>query len=370
MNCYFNFNKAAVVVIITTTAAFGFLQGKAQSGKKVAMDIEFSSALHPAGTKLKLYREWPKRSLIDSGIINNEQRYVLHVTDTLPAVYKLEARKPYFSQTIVLENGVCTIKLGADSQLTVKGGVLQQRLEQYAKQMKPLEKEWAETGQQYMKAANLEEKLAAEKQNKVVAEKVQSARIAAIRSNLNSPLGEWLAYQNLNLWQQKELQTLKGYFLASRKTNFISEEIEKKLQGMERNLMVGKKAPAFTLVSINGNSVSLDQLVADNKYVLLDFWASWCTPCRSTNRNIAPLYADLKSRGIEVVSISVDENKELWKKAVESDKIPWPQLLSASMNSKAVLDFMVKTLPSTFLINKEGVIVKQHVEIEELKKLR
>lgn len=370
MNCYFNFNKAAVVVIITTTAAFGFLQGKAQSRKKVAMDIEFSSALHPAGTKLKLYREWPKRSLIDTGILNSDQRYVLHVADTLPAVYKLEARKPYLSQTIVLEKGVFSIEVGADSQLTVKGGALQQRLEEYSKQMKPLEKKWAETGQQYTKATNLEEKLAAEKENKVVAEQVQSARIAAIRNNLNNPLGQWLTYQNLNLWQQKELLTLKGYFLASKTTNFVSDEIEKKLQDMERNLLVGKKAPSFTLSSINGSSVSLEQLIADNKYILLDFWASWCTPCRATNRSIAPLYADLKSKGIEVVSISVDENKELWKKAVESDKIPWPQLISASMNSKAVSDFKVKTLPSTFLINKDGVVVKQHVEIEELKKLR
>jgi|GEM_PF-301890 len=368
MNLYFNKTVVVITMIITTTA-FSLNRVKAQSVKTESMDIEFSSALHPAGTKLKLYKEWPKRSLVDTGSMNNQHKYVLHVTDTLPAVFTLEARKPYLNQTIILEKGMCTIAIGADSQIVVKGGALQNSLEQYLKMMKPLEKEWTVTGNKYMKAANLEEKLIAEKENKVIAEKVQSARMAFIKNNANNLLGQWLTYNNLNLWQQKDLQTIKGYFSSTRTTNYVSKEIENKLQVLESNLLVGKKAPSFTLSSIKGDSVSLDQLIKNNKYVLLDFWASWCTPCRATNRNIAPLYADLKHKGIEVVSVSVDENKELWKKAVQSDQIPWPQLISASMKSKAVLDYNVKTLPSTFLINKDGVIVKQGIEIEQLKKL-
>lgn len=357
----------ATVVVITN--AFCINDANAQLAKKVTMDIVFNSALHPAGTKLKLYREWPKRSLIDTGILDNKHQSILHVTDDLPAVFTLETRKPFLNQTIILEKGTCTVTLAGDSQIVVKGGTLQTSLEQYSKQIKPLEKQWAAAGNKYMKATNLDEKLAAEKENKVLAEEVQSQRIAFIKNNVNNVLGQWLTYHNLNLWQLKDLQTLKRYFLPGRETNHISDGIENRLQAMERNLLVGKKAPAFTLSSINGDSVSLDQLIKKNKYVLLDFWASWCTPCRATNRNIAPLYADLKSKGIEVVSISVDENKELWKKAVQSDKIPWPQLISASMKSEAVLNYNVQSLPSTFLIDKDGVIVKQGIEIDQLKKL-
>ena len=353
-------------MIIITSAICHISAVKAQS---VKMNIEFSSALHPAGTKLKLYREWPKRVLLDTGSLNNERKCVLHLTDSLPAVFTLEARKPFFNQTIILEKGVCSIALKADSQVVVQGGVLQNKLEQYLKVMSPLEKEWAATGSKYTKAKNLDEKLIAERENKEIAEKVQSARMAFIKNNMTNSLSQWITYRNINLWQQKDLKTLSAWFLAKKSTNHVSKEIERKLLVYERRSLLGKKAPSFILPSIKGDSISLGQLLKNNKYVLIDFWASWCTPCRATNRNIAPLYADLKSKGIAVVSISVDENKELWKKAVASDQIPWLQLISASMQSKAVLDYQVQTLPSTFLIDQNGLVVKQGIEVEELKKM-
>nr|WP_199077560.1 TlpA disulfide reductase family protein [Pedobacter sp. ASV19] len=367
MNCYLK--KIVVVMGIITTTAFSLLSARAQQAKKVSMDIEFSSALHPAGTKLKLYREWPKRSLVDTGSLGALHRYRFHVTDSLPAVFTLESRKPFLNQTIILEKGICTITLGADSQVLVKGGILQTKLEQHLQRIKPLEKEWAAAGNQYTKAKNLEEKLIAEKENRVLAEKVQFARMAFIKNNVDNPLGEWLTHHNLYSMQQKDLQMLKGWFSLGGKKNTVSKEIEDKLQVLERNLLLGKKAPFFNLTSITGDRVTLEELIGKNKYVLIDFWASWCTPCRATNRNIAPLYKELKSKGIEVVSISVDENNDLWKKAVESDQIPWVQLISPSIKSGTVVDYHVSTLPSTFLIDQDGFVVKQNVEINDLKKL-
>lgn len=365
------FSKITLVVVITiiTTSFFSPFRINAQSVKKASIDIAFSSALHPVGTKFKLSRDWPKRTLLDTCSLSAYQKLSFHLTDSLPAVLTLEARKPYFSRTIILEKGICTITLGTDSQVIVKGGALQNRLEQYLKQIKPLEKAWAAIGNKYMNAKNLEEKLVAERDNKVWAEKVQSARMLFVKNNISNALAQWYVHQNLNIWQAKDLKTLKNWFLPTSKTNYVYKEIESKVQEHERNLLVGKKAPLFTLPSIKGDSVSLSQLIKNNKYVLLDFWASWCTPCRATNRNIAPLYADLKSKGIAVVSISVDENSALWKKAVESDQIPWLQLISSSMKSKSVLDFNVKTLPSTFLIDQNGIIVKQGIEIKELERM-
>ncbi|WP_158275241.1 TlpA disulfide reductase family protein [Pedobacter sp. HMWF019] len=356
-------------MIIVTTTAFSLLSAKAQQAKKVSMDIEFNSALHPAGTKLKLYREWPKRSLVDTGSLDALHQCKFHVTDSLPAVFTLETRKPFLNQTIILEKGLCSIVLGADAQVLVKGGLLQTRLEQHLQQIKPLEKEWAAAGNQYTKAKDLEEKLIAEKENRVLAEKVQFARMAFIKNNIDNLLGEWLTHHYLYGMQQKDLQMLKNWFSSRGKKNAVSKEIEDKLQILEHNLLLGKKAPLFNLTSITGDAVALDQLIKNNKYVLIDFWASWCTPCRATNRNIAPLYKDLKSRGIEVVSISVDENNELWKKAVKSDQIPWLQLISPSIKSRTVMDYHVSTLPSTFLIDRDGFVVKQNMEIDDLKKL-
>ncbi|WP_316828295.1 TlpA disulfide reductase family protein [Pedobacter miscanthi] len=355
---------AAVMLVAATWSA------RAQSAAPVSMDVEFSSALHQEGAKLKLYREWPKRALIDTGSLDNQRKFTFHVSDSLPAVFTLSARKPFMDQTIILDKGICRVVLNADSQLTVSGGEKQAILEAYLKMMKPMEKDWAATGNKYMKAANLEEKLLAEKENQIQAEKVQSVRLAFVKKNANNIIGQWLAHTNINLWREKDLAVLKEIFYATRKNNVVSDEIEQKLLLAQANRFIGKKAPLFTLLSLQGDTVSLAQLLKNNKFVLLDFWASWCTPCRATNRNIAPIYADLKKKGIEIVSVSVDENKDLWKKAILADAIPWVQLIApTAMKSKAVLNYQVKTLPATFLINQDGIVVKQNLELKDLESM-
>lgn len=355
---------AAVMLVAATWSA------RAQLAAPVSMDVEFSSALHQEGTKLKLYREWPKRELVDTGSLDNQRKFTFHITDNQPAVFTISARKPFVDRTIILDKGICRIVLNADSQLTVSGGEKQAILEGYLKMMKPMEKDWAASGKKYIKAANLEEKLLAEKENQIQAEKVQSARLAFVKKNANNIIGQWLAHANINLWQDKDLAILKETFYATRKTNIVFDEIEQKLLLAQANRFIGKKAPLFTLLSLQGDTVSLAQLLKKNKFVLLDFWASWCTPCRATNRSIAPLYADLKSKGIEIVSVSVDENKDLWKKAVVSDAIPWVQLIVPSaMKSETVISYQVKRLPATFLIDQNGIVVKQNLEHKDLEKL-
>ncbi len=134
--------------------------------------------------------------------------------------------------------------------------------------------------------------------------------------------------------------------------------------------MTGQNAPAFALLSIDGKTVHLDSLLARNEYVLLDVWASWCTPCRAGNRKLAPHYAAFKNKGIEIVSVSVDEKDELWRKAVAADQIPWPQLIAPEgMKSSIVAAYKVKSLPATFLIGKTGKIIRQHIDISDLEKL-
>ncbi|QIL40391.1 TlpA family protein disulfide reductase [Pedobacter sp. HDW13] len=365
MIVYFKRSLVAVLLLVA-----GTFNAKAQSSGKVSIDIVLSSALHQPGTKLKLYRDWPNRKLIDTGILDSQHQYSFKVSDSMPAVFTLSARKPFLDRTIILEKGVCTIVVNADSQTVVSGGALQSTFENYQKMIKPMEKEWTIIGNRYVKATTLDEKLQAEKENKVYAEKVQLAQVTFIKNNVNNTIGQYLTHNRINIWQDKDLKTLRDAFYPSRKTNLVSDEIEKKILESSRNLLLGMKAPLFTLPAVNGDSISLAQLLKKNKYVLVDFWASWCTPCRATNRNIAPLYTRLKNKGIEIVSVSVDENKTLWKKAIAADQIPWIQLISPlAMKSATVQDYQVKTLPATFLIDQNGVVVKQNLEVKALEQL-
>lgn len=276
----FSFIKYIKTLVVLITIAFTFQNAKAQSNRALGMDIKFSSAVHAAGSKIKLYREWPKRTLIDTSSLDNQHAYTFHLTDSVPAVYTLQCRKPFVNQVIMFEKGMCTITFSADSQIVVSGGKLQTILDKYLAEMEPMQKQWTATGNKYMKAANLEEKLIAAKENDIQEAKVETARLNFIHNNINNAAGEWIAYSNLNLFNLRDLKKIDAYFLPTKSTNHVSGMIGQKLQAqvLQHTLFVGKMAPSFTLQSKEGNPIAIDSIFKRHKYVLIDVWASWCTP--------------------------------------------------------------------------------------------
>src|SRR5258708_5713138 len=86
----------------------------------------------------------------------------------------------------------------------------------------------------------------------------------------------------------------------------------------------GFDAPEISLPSVSGDTLHLSSL--KGKVVLLDFWASWCGPCRATNKQLAKLYPKFREKGFEIFSVSLDDNVQSWKKAIQKDKISWLQV--------------------------------------------
>jgi thiol-disulfide isomerase/thioredoxin len=110
------------------------------------------------------------------------------------------------------------------------------------------------------------------------------------------------------------------------------------------------------LPTVKGDSLSLVSF--KGKVILLDFWASWCGPCRSSNRQLVKLYAKYKVKGFEIFGVSMDEEKEGWKKAIKKDKITWLQVNDPrGRGNKTALDWNIFQLPTSYLINKKGDVV-------------
>jgi len=130
---------------------------------------------------------------------------------------------------------------------------------------------------------------------------------------------------------------------------------------------IGNPAPEFSLPDTHDKPVSLATF--KGKYTLVDFWASWCGPCRAENPNVVKAYRKFHPKGFAIVGVSLDQEKDQWEKAIKKDKLAWTQVsdLKGWESSVAAL-YGVKAIPMNFLLDKEGRIMGKGLRGEELEK--
>ena len=125
-----------------------------------------------------------------------------------------------------------------------------------------------------------------------------------------------------------------------------------RLQGVNEGAM----APEINLATPEGPNLALSSL--RGKYVLIDFWASWCGPCRRENPNVVKTYAAYKDKGFEIYGVSLDQDREAWLKAIEKDQLVWKHVSDLKYWSSAGAQaYQVNSIPQTFLLDKEGRIL-------------
>lgn len=356
--------KLTMAMLLFSMALPSFAQKRSKSTAKLS--ITASSKFKDV--RLTITREWPTRKLIDTlHLAEGKQEFL--IADSLPAVYSLSTRRPYANASVLLDGKGASISFN-EGNVVVAGGKLETMLQKHRSSLAANEKEWQELGRQYGEETDMEKKIPIEKKVGEIAAKVEQERLAFVKENSANVAGAWMADSYDFAWSLETLNELIPLFEKQVWASTTYQKLHSKFTELNSVQMTGKKAPAFTLTSLKGTSVSLDNILQKNEYVLIDVWASWCTPCRAANRKLAQVYPALKKKGIEFVSISVDDNHAAWGKAVEADKIPWMQLLSDNaMKGTFVTDYHVKTLPTTFLVNKQGTIIKQNIEIADLEKL-
>lgn len=155
----------------------------------------------------------------------------------------------------------------------------------------------------------------------------------------------------------------------------LSKEVQQSAYGkqiyaalsLDEKTAIGKTAPTFSMADAAGKMVSLADF--KGKYVLIDFWASWCGPCRKENPNVVAAYKKYHDKGFEILGVSLDSNKEPWLKAIATDGLTWNHVsdLKGWKNSAAAL-YGVKSVPASFLISPDGKIVAKDLRGEVLHK--
>lgn len=167
-------------------------------------------------------------------------------------------------------------------------------------------------------------------------------------------IGIWVSSQaGMNLYDE----FLKTYRLFPEKIQ--NSEKGKKLKfALEKfkNSKIGSEAPPFSLKDVDGNIIRLSDF-QNNNYVLLDFWASWCGPCREDSPYLEEINRNFKNKGLKIIGISRDENLDSWKKAILKDNMDWINISTIENGSEIEEEYFVWGIPHRVLIDKDGVII-------------
>jgi len=188
-----------------------------------------------------------------------------------------------------------------------------------------------------------------------------------IRTNANSVVAAYLVYKNaLSVNNSTVIESQLQLLVPSMKNKFLTltnNHLEK-LKQRE----VGKTLPNIELPDPDGNLISLESL--RGKYVLVDFWATWCNPCVNAIPNLKNIYREYHKKGFEIYGISLDQNREAWIKGITNYELNWVNVSDLKIfNSPVVKQLVVTYIPNTFLLDPKGVIIAIDLSKTELEKL-
>ncbi len=212
-----------------------------------------------------------------------------------------------------------------------------------------------------------EEAKAIDKEGERIYDEMNECQARTTKENIQNCVGAYLFSNTFYILSDEENEAL----IAQIPEQFRDERVKKfeDILTVRRKTAVGQPFIDFTMNDPEGTKVSLGQYVKQNKYTLVDFWASWCGPCRAEMPNVVAAYAQYKDKGFGIVGVSLDRDLDSWKKAIEALDITWPQMSDLKYwDCAGSAAYGVSSIPSTVLIRQDGVIVERNLRGEEIAK--
>jgi thiol-disulfide isomerase/thioredoxin len=206
------------------------------------------------------------------------------------------------------------------------------------------------------------------KRNQFIDEMDDTPALYITLQDIYDPIGDIEQVKKINKATNKYMPNS----MFSEQTNALLTQAEQQIAYTEQQnasqgaVAIGNAAPDLSFPTPNGQMLSLSSL--KGKVVLLDFWASWCKPCRMENPNVVNLYNQYKDKGFTVYSVSLDNNKQKWVNAIEADGLAWPNHVSdlGGWNSMPAAIYGVNSIPQTYLIGTDGTIIAKDLRGEDL----
>lgn len=267
-----------------------------------------------------------------------------------------------------LENGTINVSLNKEES-TVKGTASNDAYQEMKSQLNAIGKK-ANAIYEAMSNSTLtdEQKEAKQQEAMKLQDEYQNTIKASIEKNITLPVGVFLFKQTFYNNSIEENETLLSKLPANYQNDEMIVNI-KKMIDTQKKTAIGTKFTDFAMKTPDGKDVKLSDYVGKGKVVLVDFWASWCGPCRREMPNLVDAYKKYKGKNFEIVGVSLDQSADSWKDAIKKLNITWPQMSDLKFwNCEGAKLYAVTGIPYTVLIDGEGTIIARGLYGEELLK--
>jgi peroxiredoxin len=293
-----------------------------------------------------------------------------------PELHSIRVETVQNSSYLIIENGEIDLDIVKDStfQNKISGTYNNDQLFEFNKKGIESEKKKKEFGKKYQAKF-----LLAQNQKDTATMKKIQTDYEALEKSMKAETEEYVKSHPKAIIAALLIKSLFGEFEPDvTKIQTLFNGLDKSIQDTKvgksilKNLKEfkivkpGRRAPEFSAPNVDGKSVSLKESLG--KVTIVDFWASWCGPCRKENPNMVKLYAEFHDKGLNIIGVSLDDDATKWKEAIAADNLTWTQVSNLKKwKDPIAAEYGVDAIPSTFVLNQFGVVVAKNISGEALK---
>lgn len=304
-----------------------------------------------------------------AAIANGKFALTGNVENLTSAFVTIEGRRG--GTPIYLENAEYTATLSVEKPMEnkIEGTPTQNLANEYAAITNEVRKAQSSLYKEYRTAADAKDEAKMkeiEERYEAVAKEGEEKENAWMKANADKFIAAQMLAQKMSGYELEDLKAQYDLLGENAKATEPGQKIAERIKKLE-SVAIGQVAPDFTLNTPEGNPLSMHSI--KGKVKVIDFWASWCGPCRGENPNVVKMYKELHPKGLEILSVSLDSDKEAWLKAIKDDNLTWNHVSDLKgWGSEAGQLYGVNGIPHLVVLDENNVIVAKNLRGEELHK--